>query len=239
MSRAYDVLKKSGVARLPVFERTFVPSQKDPAVVVEFPELGIESSPDLEREFERLYKNILLHGGEAIKTVLVCGPRGGEGTTTVSLNLAAYVAAKRDIPVLLVEANFAESMFLGDDDGRVSEGFSGFLLGQGSLRNYVRATTVPNLDLIPAGETNHRKPTRWSLSQIERVIQECLTGYGFIVFDSPPADDPITITLAGSVDGMVIVLSPTTSVKQTLAARNTFQRVGGKILGIVINRCNR
>ncbi len=130
-------------------------------------------------------------------------------------------------------------MFLRDEDGRVPEGFSGFLLGQGSLRNYVKASTVPNLDLIPAGETNNGKPTRWSLNQIERVIQECLTGYAFIVFDSPPADDPITITLAGSVDGMVIVLSPTTSLKQTIAARNNFQRVGGKILGIVINRCNR
>ncbi len=68
MSRAYDVLKKSGVARLPLFERTSVPSQKDPAVVIEFPELEIESSPDLEREFERLYKRSARVTNEVAKT---------------------------------------------------------------------------------------------------------------------------------------------------------------------------
>jgi len=238
MSRAYDALKKFGVTSVPAFDKATEKITEDGAVI-RFPELAIETSPEAAREYEQLYKNILLLGGETLRTVMVCGPKAGEGATTMALTLAAFVALKKSIPVLLVEANLRAPTFYRYIRGNCREGFCDFLINQGRLSNYVMKSTVPNLSTIAAGRVNGEKMDRFSDSQIEGVVRECLSGYPFVVFDSMPASDNLAAEVASCVDGVVMVLKSATPMKVAMAAKDSLEKAGARILGIVVNQYNR
>jgi Mrp family chromosome partitioning ATPase len=238
MSRAYDALKKFEATSGPVFEKT-VEKITEEGGIIKFPELAIETSPEAAREYEQLYENILLLGGKNLRAVMVCGPQAGEGATTMALTLAAFVAMKKSLPVLLVEANLRVPTFYRYVRGNCREGFCDFLLNQGRVNNYVMKSTVPNLSTIAAGRVNGEGMDRFSYSQIKGVVQECLSGYPFVVFDSMPATDYLAAEVASCVDGVVMVLKSATPMKVAMAAKDSLERAGGRILGVVVNQYNR
>ncbi len=235
MSRAYDALKKFGVKTVPAFEEAMEKTSED-GVIIKFPELAIETSPEAAREYEQLYKNILLLGGENLRTVMVCGPKAGEGATMMSLNLAAFVAIKKNLPVLLVETNLRAPTFYRYICGNRRKGFCDFLVNQGCLKDYAMKSTVPNLSTIAAGRINGEETDGFNISQIRSVVQECLTGYPFVVFDCMPASDNFAADIASCVDGVVIVLKSATPMKMAMAARDSLERAGARILGVVVNQ---
>jgi Mrp family chromosome partitioning ATPase len=75
---------------------------------------------------------------------------------------------------------------------------------------------------------------------MKQVLEALRSHYDWILIDSPPllamADTPV---LASVVEGVVLVLAAEATPKPSVVrAIDQIQRVGGKVIGVVLNRVN-
>jgi Mrp family chromosome partitioning ATPase len=69
-------------------------------------------------------------------------------------------------------------------------------------------------------------------------MAQCRRQYDYIVVDGPPLDEaPESIALAANVDGVVLVLDARNTRRRiALRAKERIEQVGGKVLGVALNR---
>jgi protein-tyrosine kinase len=124
------------------------------------------------------------------RTMLVCSANPNDGKTFCSINLALSLAAERDVEVLLVDADFAKPDVLkrfGIEEG------PGLLdaLADPSVRaeDYIIATDVPQLMLLPAGTKTHGDTELLASGRARGVIDQLVAANPrrIVIFDSPPA----------------------------------------------------
>src|SRR5690606_34941592 len=160
-----------------------------------------------------------------LKSVLVTSPAVGDGKSTVTANLAvSFAQAGRR--VIVVNADLrrpsVHKLF------RVPEGagLTSVLVGQATLEEALRETDAADVRLLTAGPT---PPHPAELLEQHADI---------VLYDAPP----VTVVadaglLAPHVDGCILVVSlGVTQRDMARAAVEQLQRVGGRILGAVVNR---
>jgi Mrp family chromosome partitioning ATPase len=101
----------------------------------------------------------------------------------------------------------------------------------------VQATKVPNLFLLPRGDTTHRASELFLSPLTLRFLQEAAGGYDFVILDSAPvmAADDVT-SLAPHIDGVIFVLrAEHTSARVARAALDLLYLRHVRILGLVFN----
>jgi capsular exopolysaccharide synthesis family protein len=180
--------------------------------------------------------------GRSPKSIIVTSAFGGEGKTTVSINLA-IAFAQRGQKVLLIDADlkrpavhrfFAVDRSMGLTEiltGKVDEALGG--IG----RDPFRKTDIENLYVLPAG-SKPPNPVDLLDSDVMRDLLALLAEeYDHIILDSPPlmgmAD---TSVLVPYVDGVILVVRPGKTPRQ--AVRRCKEKVTGlqgRILGVVMN----
>jgi capsular exopolysaccharide synthesis family protein len=117
-------------------------------------------------------------------------------------------------------------------------GLAQFLRGEASIGDVVHEGLLPNLSIIPRGESP-RNPTELLHSKAMNELLEwgLVNGY-HVILDCPPilpvAD---TAVIASKVDGVLLVVSAWETTRE--ACRSAVQRMtfaGGKVLGIVMQK---
>lgn len=228
MSKIYEALKKAEQER-----EQARPTPEAPAPV------GTGPAEPIEEEYQRLRANLLTQVGPAsMRTVLVTAPRHHDGTTTVALGLASTLAKDREARVLLIEANLRtpaleHAIGLPHNGGLVE-----FLQHRQPGESLATRVESLNLSVVVAGRAALVAPQAIDFELLGEMLARLRPQFDFIVIDSPPVNQYADASILGSkVDGVILVVAADhTPVVEAEAAKRQLERVGARILGVVLNR---
>lgn len=231
-----------------------VPSAMLPMVKAwrKWPTLGVDASRPVQPELNgshlqetvrheeavRMLRSELLATGDARSAVslLVTGPRGREGTSTVAASLAVAEAdlGKR---TLLVDANVRRPLLhrlvFSTSAGL---GLSNVLQGQAEWQEVlIQETGRPLMHLLPAGSPTNRM-SELVYGALPKLLQEWTSQYDAIILDGPAfLRYAEAFDIAAMVDGVVVTAragqTNHEAVGQTLTR---LRRVSKNIWGVVL-----
>ncbi|MBR3132327.1 polysaccharide biosynthesis tyrosine autokinase [Candidatus Saccharibacteria bacterium] len=207
-------------------------------------ELIVETSPKaiVSENIKSLRTNLQFTAiDKEIETILVTSTNAGEGKSFVSANLAISFA-QTDKKVLLVDCDLRKGRLHRVFNIPNTEGLSNLLMGD--LRNlgkFVRSTKVKNLDLITCG-TYPPNPSELLASQKnKRLIKVLGDHYDVVIFDGAPVGGLAdSVILSSFMDETLIVVKDANTAKNDLIlAKDTLEKVGANVAGVVFNMVNR
>jgi capsular exopolysaccharide synthesis family protein len=163
----------------------------------------------------------------------------GEGKSTTIFNLSV-VFAQNGERVLLVDSDLRRPSLHKLLSVSNTIGLTSYLLGQSTLEQVIQTTSIPTLDFLPSGKLPSSSLGILNSTQMKEFIREAKRRYDFVFFDSPPimgvSDASI---LASEVDLAVLVIQYRKYPQaMTLRAKQMVEKVGGTLLGVVLNNIN-
>ncbi|HEX6509227.1 MAG TPA: polysaccharide biosynthesis tyrosine autokinase [Chloroflexota bacterium] len=175
------------------------------------------------------------------RVLVVTSASPAEGKSTTVSNLA-NVFAEAGSRVILVDGDLRRpSLHRVFEVGR-GEGLTNMLVSNDELNGHgTKQTERPNLELIASGPLPPRPADLLGSSRMRDLAKHLGHQSEMVLIDSPPilavTDAAILSTVA---DGVILVVDPGRSKKRDLKrAREAVETVGGRILGVVVNRLNR
>lgn len=174
------------------------------------------------------------------RSLLVTSSQPIEGKTTSASNLALSMI-QSGLKIVLVDADLRRPrlhrIFLNNGDGS-GYGLSTYLVGKRELHGIISRTDVDGLDIIPAGPIPPNPAELLGSRRMRDLIKSLLEQYDHVIVDGAPvsgfADSRL---LSRLVDGVLIVTSLGITQRQALRASiEEIQRVGGRIIGTIVNR---
>ncbi len=228
MSKIYEALKKAEQERERVRTR---PAQRPP--VLPGP---VEQSGVIQEDYQRLRASVLsIAVPSGLHTVLVTAARHGEGATTVALGLAAALGREREMRVLLLEANVRTPCLSAILPLATTAGVTDFAAGRAAPEALVTRLDNLNISVVAAG--NAPSPTV-NVEVLDTLLARLQGQFDFIVIDGPPVNSYADASVvATKVDGVILVVeADSTPVGEVEAAKRQIEKVGGRILGVVLNR---
>ena len=174
-----------------------------------------------------------------LRTMTVVSGGAGEGKSTTIFNLAT-IFAQQGSRVLIVDSDLRRPSLhkiLGVPNNL---GLTNYLLKQNKLEEVIQTTTQQGMDFMPSGKLPSSSMGILNSSAMRAFIDEAKSRYDFVFFDSPPimgvSDASI---LASEVDMAVLVVQYRKYPQQmTLRAKQMVEKVGGRLLGVVLNNIN-
>lgn len=181
----------------------------------------------LSEPFMNLCTKILLMDQEKqVKMVTLTSTHSGEGKTTIAQNLAKTYASL-DKKVLLVDMNPVnpglEVVFDVQNDNSIANIYN----EEANLHQAVSLTTVPNVDLLKAGQLKNGINTFLTSGKTGSIIADIKELYDLVIFDTPETSnyiDAIPLMKASDLN-LYVVKSNTASasyVKQASLIKNDF-----------------
>ena len=163
----------------------------------------------------------------------------GEGKSTTIFNLAT-VFAQQGQRVLLVDSDLRRPSLHKFMKTSNSVGLTNYLLKQNKVEEVIQTTKVPLLDFMPSGKLPSSSLGILNSQRMKDFIQDVKSRYDFVFFDSPPimgvSDASI---LASEVDLAILVVQYRKYPQaMTLRAKQMVEKVGGSLLGVVLNNIN-
>ncbi len=183
----------------------------------------------------------------ASQTLLVTSPNLGDGKSVTAGNLAV-VAAQSGHRVLLIDLDLhrpaQHNLFgLSNRHGittlwkQGNDIPSAHQLGQ-DIVNVIQGTSVDNLFVLTCGPTMMDPSEFLASEKLQAILRLVLVKFDYVIVDSPPVlvvTDPLV--LSSMVDSVLLVIragkTSRSELKQTVERLN---RVGGHLLGVVLNR---
>lgn len=149
-----------------------------------------------------------------MKVIATYNLKGGVGKTACAVNLA-YIAAGTGLRVLLwdLDAQGAASFYLRVRPG-VEGGAQALLADKRGLGRAIRATDVPNLDLIPADFSFRNldielRDYKKSTLRLRRLLRELADDYDLVFVDSAPSMSTVSENILNMADLLLVPLIPT------------------------------
>jgi capsular exopolysaccharide synthesis family protein len=171
-----------------------------------------------------------------LKSLLVVSGMPASGSTTVVVNLA-YALAAAEHRVLVIDANFRRptiSKTLGLQD---SPGLADVLVGGQSLAAAVQPTDNPNVSVLAAGSSQHRKVERLATPAMSKLLRDADQAYDVVLIDAAPAivaGD--AIALANRCDATLLVVRAMAEKRGMVARlRTELGECRAEFIGVLIN----
>jgi polysaccharide biosynthesis transport protein len=187
-----------------------------------------------------LRTNILFsRKNENWNTISMLSGGAGEGKTTTLFNLAV-IFAQNGQRVLVVDSDLRRPAVHKMLKLPNAVGLTDFLLKQRTLDEIIQKTKMPTLDFIASGKLPSSSMSILGSAQMKETIQELKRRYEFIFFDSPPLLGVSDASILASEMDMVLQVIQYRRYPQpmTLRAKQMILKVGGNLVGIVLNNIN-
>jgi capsular exopolysaccharide synthesis family protein len=174
-----------------------------------------------------------------LNTITVVSGGAGEGKSTTIFNLAT-VFAQNGSRVLIVDSDLRRPSLHKILKVSNSVGLTNYLLKQSSLEEVIQTSPLATLDFLPSGKLPSSSMGVVSSSQMKELIRDLKRRYDYVFFDSPPimgvSDASI---LSSEVDAVLQVIQYRRYPQpMTIRAKQMIEKVGGNLLGIVLNNIN-
>jgi capsular exopolysaccharide synthesis family protein len=197
--------------------------------------------------FRALRTNVLsaasTHG---VKTIVVTSAHDGEGKSATVANLAV-VLARAGKRVTVVSADLRRPrlhLFFGSKGTLgLADVLGGRVPASQTLEDVTLATSPwiePSgfrLRLLPSGHVPEDPAELLATETLEKLLEALATASDMVLIDAPPVL-PVTdaLIVARVADGVLYVIGPRSSTVSSLtSARQQFDNVGARVLGIVLN----
>jgi capsular exopolysaccharide synthesis family protein len=159
-----------------------------------------------------------------------------EGTTEVAMGLGLTLAGAMGRRTAIVDCN-VRNPDIHRRFGVEDIGMDEHLKGQLGIDQALLNTLVPNLHVLPlgAGLTSLATVRKDRFSEL---IGELRERFEYVLLDSSPVGvNPETTVLCDVVDAVVMVVRHGSTRREVVRrSKETIERAGGKILGIVLNK---
>jgi len=174
-----------------------------------------------------------------LNTLTVVSGGAGEGKSTTIFNLAT-VFAQNGQRVLVVDSDLRRPSLHKFLRVTNSIGLTNFLMKQNTLEEVIQTTPVPNMDFLASGRLPSSSMGILSSMQMKELIRDVKRRYDFVFFDSPPIMGVSDASVLASEVDMVLQVIQYRRYPQpmTIRAKQMIEKVGGNLLGIVLNNIN-
>lgn len=174
-----------------------------------------------------------------LNTITIVSAGAGEGKSTTTFNLAT-IFSQQGSRVLVVDSDLRRPSLHKILKVSNSIGLTNYLLKQNSLEEVIQTTPLPTMDFLPSGKLPSSSMGILSSAQMKELIRDLKRRYDYVFFDSPPimgvSDASI---LASEVDCVMQVIQYRRYPQpMTIRAKQMIEKVGGNLLGIVLNNIN-
>jgi capsular exopolysaccharide synthesis family protein len=174
-----------------------------------------------------------------LNSLTVVSGGAGEGKSTTIFNLAT-VFAQNGQRVLIIDSDLRRPSLHKYLHISNSMGLTNFLLKQNTLEEVIQTTAQQNLDFLPSGRLPSSSMGILSSPQMKELIRDLKRRYDFVFFDSPPIMGVSDASVLASEVDMVLQVIQYRRYPQpmTIRAKQMIEKVGGNLLGIVLNNIN-
>lgn len=179
----------------------------------------------------------ILFAGRSIRRVAVTSHDANNGKSFIAIRIASSMA-KRGKRVLLIDADLRKSATASQYRIKhIRMGLAHLLSGQCAAEDAVYATNLPNLYLLPVGETVKTPLPLLTSPDFEQLMDRVGKDFDLVVVDTPPVGIVIDAAeIAKHCDGILLVLEHNRQTKGSLRyMQKTMEQTQTPILGCVIN----
>ena len=171
-----------------------------------------------------------------LNTMTIVSGGAGEGKSTTTFNLAV-VFAQNGQRVLIVDSDLRRPSIHKLFKVSNTIGLTNYLLKQNTLEEVIQTTSLSTLDFLPSGKLPSSSMGVLSSNPMKEVIKELKRRYDWVFFDSPPIMGVSDASILASEVDMVLQVIQYRRYPQpmTIRAKQMIEKVGGNLLGIVLN----
>jgi capsular exopolysaccharide synthesis family protein len=176
-------------------------------------------------------------GPRAGRAIMVASAEPDAGKTTVVANLAVAVA-RAGYQVAVVDADLRRPALHRLFGVESKPGLMDVLVNSVRAPQALRPSRVPGVKVMPGGASADGYELLMNPVRVRQLLQQLTQEVDFVFVDSPPVlDSADAAALGPAVDGVLLVVVRGESTEDEVQrALNQLQRVGAKMLGVVLNR---
>jgi Mrp family chromosome partitioning ATPase len=160
------------------------------------------------------------------------------GKSTVSFNLACALTSLVRKRGLLIESDFGKHYVTRRLGYARAPGLSEMLLGVAGRHETVFPTALPELSIMGCGRKSDQEAVELPFEELDSMMGESLSDFGFLVFDLPLADHLTAChSILPHLDGIILVVeSNQIDQVQIDRFRRHVESQGIAIVGVVLNK---
>lgn len=158
------------------------------------------------------------HNEHRILAVTSSVPKEGKSVTTA--NLGFTLAEVQHLRVLLVDGDFRRSSLANMLNVSSEPGLANLLRGDGSVEQAIQPTPLPNMFVLPAGNTKGFNAAElWSSNTAHDLFQRFHSEFHYTLVDTPPACTVTDVGIIGQLCSGVLMVVRMHSTTEPMAKR--------------------
>ena len=206
--------------------------------------------------FDQFYRTILnlpFFQEKDSYAIVVTSANGGEGTSTISLNMTYAYAYDSTRNALLIDGNLRAPALHSHFGVPREKGLTELLEGTAALHEVLvrvqldetersqegqTKATIPGFHFIPAGHSVVNPIVLYQSPAFLALLEQLRNSFSFIIIDaSPLIHYPESSVLAGKTDGAILVVQhEETSWEVAQVAQKYLQMTNSRIIGAILNK---
>ena len=216
-----------------------LPASKDPDAV--YPLLSEAPPPAFLEAFRVIRTNVLFSAREETGQVLLVtstGPNEGKSLTAANLAISLAQTGKR---ILVLDADMRKPKAHLAFSMAQEPGLSNLLVGDTKASVAVKATGVPGVWLLPAGQIPPNPAELLGSDRLRHYLDQLRAHFDWVVMDSPPvmAVADASVLAHRSQAGVVFVVgADMTNRNAALKAVEQLEKSGAYFVGAVLNKAD-
>ena len=166
------------------------------------------------------------------------GCRHGDGASTMAYNFACAFASYSSRSVLLVDGNIRNPMLHLQIPARKEVGLTDLVEGKASIDEAVTEITKDKYYFLRSGARSVNPVMLYESPEFLSVVERLRDTYDVTIFDSPPlVENPESVLLASSTDGLILVLqADRTRWEVSLSAVRDLEGARVPVIGAILNK---
>jgi capsular exopolysaccharide synthesis family protein len=162
------------------------------------------------------------------------GPKEGKTTSAISLAIAMAQSGSR---TLIIDTDLRRPRVHKTFGLQNQGGVTTVLVGDSDLKDVIKSTEVPGLDVLPSGPIPPNPSELLHTAKFQEMLAKLREQYDRIILDSPPVGAVAdALILSSYVEGVVVCFRAMKTNKELAArTRRALADVNARVLGVVVN----